>query len=178
MMYFKTDGQKYTITYRQMRYVMESENEIRFFFDGADKIYDPSTGKVIRDKVDILNINRKPGELIPFTRDFSWTITDQYKDAEGYLDSRKIQIQFIDLDDDGVFDDPDIFEQIVGESDTSVPITERIVFQKIYTTSDGVQDFKFFNNLNNEIIIVQNESAIAPYSARLCLLYTSPSPRD
>jgi len=167
MLYFKTDGQKYTVTYRQMRYVMESENEIRFFFDGADKIYDPSTGEVVRDKIDILNINRKPGELTPFTRDFSWTITDQYKDVEGYLDSRKIQIQFIDLDDDGVFDDPDIFEQIVGESDTSVPITEKIVFQKVYTTSDGVEDFKFFNNLNDEIVIVQNESAIAPYSTRL-----------
>jgi hypothetical protein len=167
MLYFKTDGQKYTVTYRQTRYVMESEDEIRFFFDNADKIYDPTTGKTVRDKIDILNINRKPGELTPFTRDYSWTITDQYKDSEGYLDSRKIQIQFIDLDDDGVFDDPDIFEQIVGELDDSVSIGEKVIFQKKYTTSDGVEDYKFFNNLNNEIIIVQNEAAIAPYSSRL-----------
>jgi len=166
MLYFKTDGEKYTITYRQIRYVMESANEIRFFFDSADKIFDPTTGQTVRDRIDILNINRKPGELVPFTRDFTWTITDQYKDAEGYLDSRKIQVEFIDLDDDGVFDDPDIFEQIVGQNNSNVTTQEKIIFQKKYTTTDGVEDYKFFDNMNEEILIVQNESAIAPYSSR------------
>ena len=167
MLYFKTDGEKYTITYRNLRYVMESADEIRFFFDAADKIYDPDTGQIVRDKIDILNINRKPGELIPFTRDFSWTITDAYRDVEGYLDSRKIQVQFIDLDDDGVVDDPDIFEQIVGEEDTSISTAAKLILQKKYTTTDGVEDFKYFANTNAEIIIVQNEALIAPYSSRL-----------
>ena len=167
MLYFKTDGEKYTITYRNLRYVMESADEIRFFFDAADKIYDPSTGQIVRDKIDILNINRKPGELTPFTRDFNWTITDAYRDAEGYLDSRKIQVQFIDLDDDGVVDDPDIFEQIVGEENTSIPTVDKIIFQKKYTTTDGVEDFKYFANTNAEIVVVQNEPAIAPISSRL-----------
>ena len=167
MLYFKTDGEKYTITYRNLRYVMESADEIRFFFDAADKIYDPSTGQIVRDKIDILNINRQPGELTPFTRDFSWTITDAYRDVEGYLDSRKIQVQFIDLDDDGVVDDPDIFEQIVGEEDTSIATAAKLIFQKKYTTTDGVEDFKYFANTNAEIIVIQNEAAIAPYSSRL-----------
>ena len=167
ILYFKTDGEKYTITYRNLRYVMESADEIRFFFDAADKIYDPSTGQIIRDKIDILNINRQPGELTPFTRDFNWTITDAYRDAEGYLDSRKIQIQFIDLDDDGVVDDPDIFEQIVGEEDNTIETVDKIIFQKKYTTTDGVEDFKYFANTNAEIIVVQNEAAIAPYSSRM-----------
>ena len=167
MLYFKTDGEKYTITYRNLRYVMESADEIRFFFDAADKIYDPSTGQIVRDKIDILNINRKPGELTPFTRDFNWTITDAYRDTEGYLDSRKIQVQFIDLDDDGVVDDPDIFEQIVGEEDTTILTKDKLIFQKKYTTTDGVEDFKYFANTTAEIIVVQNEAAIAPYSTRL-----------
>lgn len=167
MLYFKTDGEKYTITYRNLRYVIESADEIRFFFDAADKIYDPSTGQIIRDKIDILNINRKPGELTPFTRDFNWTITDAYRDAEGYLDSRKIQVQFIDLDDDGVIDDPDIFEQIVGEENTAISTAEKIIFQKKYTTTDGVEDFKYFANTNAEILVMQNEAAIAPISSRL-----------
>jgi hypothetical protein len=167
MLYFKTDGEKYTITYRNLRYVMESADEIRFFFDAADKIYDPSTGQVVRDKIDILNINRQPGKLTPFTRDFNWTITDAYRDVEGYLDSRKIQVQFIDLDDDGVVDDPDIFEQIVGEENIAIATADKIIFQKKYTTTDGVEDFKYFANTNAEIIVVQNETVIAPYSTRL-----------
>ena len=167
MLYFKTDGEKYTITYRNLRYVMESADEIRFFFDAADKIYDPTTGQIVRDKIDILNINRKPGELTPFTRDFNWTITDAYRDTEGYLDSRKIQVQFIDLDEDGVVDDPDIFEQIVGEEDNSIATSAKLIFQKKYTTTDGVEDFKYFANTNAEIVVIQNEAAIAPYSTRL-----------
>ena len=167
ILYFKTDGEKYTITYRNLRYVMESADEIRFFFDAADKIYDPKTGQIVRDKIDILNINRKPGELTPFTRDFNWTITDAYRDTEGYLDSRKIQVQFIDLDDDGVIDDPDIFEQIVGEDDVAIATVDKIIFQKKYTTTDGVEDFKYFANTTAEIIVVQNEAVIAPYSSRI-----------
>jgi hypothetical protein len=167
MLYFKTDGEKYTITYRNLRYVVESADEIRFFFDAADKIYDPSTGQIVRDKIDILNINRQPGVLTPFTRDFSWTITDAYRDAEGYLDSRKIQVQFIDLDDDGVIDDPDLFEQIVGEENAAIATADKLIFQKKYTTTDGVEDFKYFANTNAEIIVIQNEAAISPYSARL-----------
>jgi hypothetical protein len=166
MLYFKTDGEKYTITYRNLRYVIESAEEIRFFFDAADKIYDPSTGQIVRDKIDILNINRKPGELTPFTQDFNWTITDAYRDVEGYLDSRKIQVQFIDLDDDGVVDDPDTFEQIVGEENTEIETAAKLIFQKKYTTTDGVEDFKYFANTTAEIIVVQNETAIAPYSTR------------
>ena len=166
MLYFKTDGEKYTITYRNLRYVMESSEEIRFFFDSADKVYDPTTGQIVRDKIDVLNINRQPGALVPFTRDFNWTITDAYRDAEGYLDSRKIQIQFIDLDDDGVVDDPDIFEQIVGEDNTAIQTKDKLIFQKKYTTTDAVEDFKYFANTTAEIIVVQNEAAIAPYSTR------------
>jgi hypothetical protein len=174
MLYFKTDGEKYTITYRNLRYIMESADEIRFFFDAADKIYDPATGQVVRDKIDILNINRQPGLLTPFTRDFNWTITDAYRDAEGYLDSRKIQIQFIDLDDDSVVDDPDLFEQLIGETVnlTVENTSDKLIFQKKYTTTDGVEDFKYFANPKDpitnipEIVVVQNQSTIAPYSSR------------
>jgi len=167
ILYFKTDGEKYTITYRNLRYIIESADEIRFFFDAADKIYDPSTGQIVRDKIDILNINRQPDALTPFTRDFNWTITDAYRDVEGYVDSRKIQVQFIDLDDDGVIDDPDIFEQIVGEENTQIATEDKIIFQKKYTTTDGVEDFKYFANTNAEIIVVQSEAGIAPYSSRV-----------
>ena len=166
MLYFKTNGEKYTVTYRNLRYLFESENELRFFFDSADKIYDPYTGQVIRDRIDVLNINRQPGKLSSFTSDYTWTITDAYRDNEGYVDSRKIQVQFIDLDDDGVIDDPELFEQIVGENDLSINAEEKIILQRKFTTTDGVEDFKYFSNTDGTITFVQNESAIAPYSTR------------
>ena len=54
IMYFKTDGERYDITYRTMRYVFESDKEIKFYYDSTDKIYDNKTGKVIKDKIEVL----------------------------------------------------------------------------------------------------------------------------
>jgi len=159
---FKTDGQSYTITYRNLRYVFESANEIRFFFDSADKIYDPKTGQLVKDKISILNINRKPDSLDPFTQDYLWTISDAFRDKEGYVDSRKIQIEFFDSDDDGVSDDPDLFEQIVNEA---VNPSTKFVFQKKYVTTDGVEDYKYFDNSSGTIIIKNNEAAIGSPSS-------------
>ena len=55
-------------------------------------------------------------------------------------------------------------DEIVSPS--TVTTAQKTIFQKKYTTSDGVQDFKYFDNSVTEITIVSNEAAIAPYSTR------------
>jgi len=162
LLYFKTDGETYTITYRALRYVFESAGEVRFFFDSADKIYDPKTGQLNKDKIQILNINRKPDSLNPLTKDYTWSISDAYRDADGYVDSKKIQVQFFDRDNDGVLDDPELFNELVAP--TVNPMT-KYVFQQRYITSDGVEDYKYFDNSNSTIIIKANEKAIGSYSS-------------
>jgi len=157
LLYFKTNGETYTITYRNLRYVFESAGEIRFFFDSADKIYDPKTGKIVRDNITVLNINKQPDANNSFTRDFVWNISDAYRDNEGYVDTRKIQVQFFDLDDDGVIDDPDLFEKLI---EPSANPQQKIIIQQRYTTTDGVEDFRYFDNANNTVKIVTNEAAI------------------
>ena len=162
ILYFKTNGETYTITHRNLRYVFESANEIRFFFDSADRIYDPKTGQLIKDKISILNINRQPDSLVSFTEDFPWTISDAFRDSDGYVDSRKIQVEFFDKDDDGVSDNPEVFEQIVSETVNS---STKFVFQQKYITTDGVEDFKYFDNSNNTILVKANEAAIGSPSS-------------
>ena len=39
-----------------------------------------------------------------FTRSYDWEIVKEYRDAEGYVDSKRIEISFPDVDDDGVID--------------------------------------------------------------------------
>jgi len=153
LVYFKTNGETYTITYRNLRYVFESADEIKFYFDKSSKVFNPRTGKVLKDKIDVLSINTLPdGSGRPFTRDFTWSAVKEFRDSAGYRDTRKLEITFYDKDDDGVFDDPEMFEEIVNQ--------EEYIFQKIYTTSDGVEDFKYFNNSNADIIKVTDESAV------------------
>ena len=60
LLLFETDGEKYTIEYRGLRYVFESGQEIRFFYDSINKIYDNRTGQIVKDKISVLSINKKP----------------------------------------------------------------------------------------------------------------------
>ena len=159
--YFKTNGEKYTVTTRNLRYIFESENETRFSFDSSDKIYDPKSGKIVRDKVRVLDINTQPDINKPFTQNYDWNISNSYKDSEGYVDTRKIQVEFFDLDNDNVIDDPDLFNQIVSPL---VAPQQKLVFLKKFTTSDNVEEFRYFNNTDNTIIIKTNQAAIGAYS--------------
>ena len=140
LLLFETNGETYTITYRGSRYVFESAEEIRFFFDSSDKIYNNRTGKIIKDKISVLNINTQPDAVTPFTVDFDWEIVEEYRDAEGYVDSSKIQVSFFDEDDDGVVDNPQLFDDIVNESTNTL---RKYVFQIKTTTIDGVEEYNY-----------------------------------
>jgi hypothetical protein len=157
IVYFKTDGEQYTVTYRNLQYVFESKNEIKFLFDGADKIYDPELGRIVKDKIDVLSVNKKPDDLSSFTRDFEWSITSEYRDNEGYINNNKIVVEFYDSDDDGIFDDVDLFDQIISEQ---VNIKEKYIFLKKNILTSGREMFRYFDNLNETIIVKINEEEI------------------
>ncbi len=116
LLLFETNGFSYTVTYRSLRYIFESDAQIRFYFDNNKKIYDSQTGVIVKDKISVLNINKQPGQLIPFTVDFDWEIASDYRDENGYVDTKKVEVVFYDSDDDGVIDNPDIFTDIVNDA--------------------------------------------------------------
>ena len=161
MLLFETNGETYTIKHRGMRYIFESDQEMRFYFDKTDKIYNNLTGKIVKDKISVLNINTKPDSALPFTVNYDWELTEEYRDAEGYVDSKKIEITFFDSDDDGVVDDPDIFDTIVDE--TTNPLT-KYIFQKKVTTTDGVEDFNYVSATTLGIIILSLEASLQALS--------------
>lgn len=113
---FETKGESYEITYRSLTYIFESLKEIKFYFDSNKKIYDSKTGKIVKDKITILNINNDllaTPATMPYTRDFDWQITSDFRDTDGYVDSRKVEIIFFDSDDDGIVDDIELFNLLV-----------------------------------------------------------------
>jgi len=162
LLWFKTDGEKYDITYRAMRYVYESDNEIKFYYDSSDKIYDNKTGKIIKDKIEVLSINTLPGSTTPFTKDYNFEITKEYRDNDGYVDTKKVEISFFDDDDDGVVDNPNSFIDIVQET---ISPTTKYIFEKKYTTTDGVEDFKYVKANVENISVLTTESAMNAYSS-------------
>ena len=156
---FETDGETYTITYRGQRYVFESDREIRFYYDSSDKVFDPLTNEIVKDKISLMSINTKPSstgyDLMPFTVPFDWEIVAEYRDKEGYVDSKKVEVGFLDSDDDGVVDDPEIFDKFITQDET-----HKWIFLKSYTTTDNVDDFRYVGQTEENIQVVANEQEI------------------
>lgn len=151
---FETNGTTYDVTYRTTRYIFESDTEVRFYFDSAKKIYDSKTGKIIRDKLSVLSINADintaPGNAA-FTRNFEWEISSEYRDASGYVDSKKVEVTFFDSDNDGVVDDPDIFENIVNLNNY------------IFTKKSIINNSQFevyVNSVDENIVTVSNSGLV------------------
>jgi hypothetical protein len=151
---FETNGETYNVTYRNMRYIFESKKQVRFFYDSSDKVYDSSTGKVVKDQIRVLSINNKPGQLVPFSIDFPWEIVAEYKEPTGYIDTKKIEVTFSDTDDDGVVDDPDIFKQIVAPD---VNPLEKYVFQRLDSNLDNVEEWSYIDLLAEDIRVMSTQ---------------------
>jgi hypothetical protein len=158
LLLFSTDGEFYTVKYRQLRYVFESQQQIRFFFDSSDKVYDSRNNTTIKDVIRVLGINTEPNSSNPFTYDRDWEITEEFRGLDGYVDSKKIQLSFADTDDDGIVDDPTLFEQLVEED-------SYIVLEK-YTISQGQEDYRYVDNTDSAVLtIVENEDQARSYGA-------------
>ena len=152
---FANDGNTYTVTYRSLDYIFESEAQNKFHYDTSEKIYDYITGKTVKDVVKILKTNSivSTGNSIGYP--INWQVTNVITESDGYQDNRKVKIGFYDDDDDGVVDNPDIYD-IVIEPDTSV--TTKFVFWQKYISYDNIERYKPYAATN--FVISQNESDI------------------
>ena len=160
MLLFETDGQKYTITSRGRRYVFESNDQLRFFFDSTNRIYDSKTGNIVSDIIKVLSINTKPDALTPFTVDWPWQIVKEFKNEAGYVNSKKIEISFYDSDNDGVVDDPDLFEHIVEPETNS---NSKYVYQK-KTVVNKTETFNYVDASNEPIYTKTSQGAVGALS--------------
>lgn len=151
LLLFTTDNQFYTVTTRKLRYIFESDKQLRFYYDSADRVYDSRTNLVVNDRIKILSINVLPnGSGKPFTVDYAWDIAAEYIGLDGYADTKKLIVTFADSDNNGVVDNPELFETIVNSSDV-------IVLEK-YLISQGQEDYRYIDNTYNTVTVLPAET--------------------
>lgn len=164
---FTTDTINYTVRSRNLRYVFESEKKIRFYIDKRNKIFDIKNNKVVKDKIVLLSINAKPNTneqesntIKGLNYDMDWEIYNNFIGNDGYVDNKKIEINFNDSNDDGVVDDPDIFDILVGPKLTSLQNLDRInldafIILRRYETLTGQFDYEYVYNrdINGELLV-------------------------
>jgi len=165
---FVSDSEYYTVTFRFLRYIFESDKQVRFFFDSSDKIYDTRTNTVEKDKIKILSINvdKNSTSNSSFTTDFDWEIVEEFRGLDGYVDTKKIQISFADSDDDGIVDNPEIFDFIIGNNTISNQ-DDYIILEK-YFIEDQQEDYRYVVNDNGTdygiVYIVSSESILTDFT--------------
>ena len=162
LLLFETNGEKYTMTTRSYRYVFESDDQIRFYHDSTDRIYDSKTGKIVKDSITVLSNNNQPDSLNAFTVDWPWQVVKEYRDADGYIDNKKLEVGFFDSDDDGVVDDPDTFRNIIQPT---VSPTTKYIFAKKYTRN-GTEVYDYINAESENIVVpaLGDPNAITSYA--------------
>jgi len=172
LVYFTFDGRNYTIGYRGLDYVLESEKTVKFYFDDKVKIFDPKTGTTVRDQIHILKVNNKPDTAEPLGVDYAWHIHKNIVESDGFEDTNKILLTFRDLNNDGIPDNPDLFSLIVnpGTDNSTTPTYKKVFFKKeasydsfIVDTplAEGVvsQEYLTYSQLNHNIGMV-NEGEV------------------
>ena len=152
---FTNDGNTYTVQYRKLDYIFESEGQNKFHYDIAEKIFDYTTGKSVKDTVKILKTNDilSTGSSIGYP--LTWQVADVVTEADGFQDNRKVKVGFFDDDDDGVVDNPELFDIFV---EPTVQESTKFVFFEKYTSYDNIERFRPYAASN--FVVSQNEANI------------------
>jgi len=152
---FTNDGNTYTVTYRQLDYVFESESQNKFHYDTQEKIYDYKTGKTVKDTVKILKTNSvvSTGDSIGYP--ITWQVVDTVTETDGFQDNRKVKVGFYDDDDDGVVDNPEIFDIVV---EPTLSESTKFVFFEKYTSYDAIERLRPYAATN--FVVTENEADI------------------
>ena len=158
MIRFLTNGVSYTVYYRTTKYIFQSKSKNKFYFDESVKIYDTETGKTVKDKIQVLKTNTGPDLSSILQHDVDWQIVGNVIGTDGYNETRKMEVGFFDSDDDGIVDDPDIFDDVIGE------LTSRnykyVFFQAVERNGFEEQD----PVLNSEFVVSNKEEDITNLS--------------
>ena len=147
LIYFKTVGQTYTVTYRGLEYIFQSVIETNFYFDETTKVYDAKTGLTINDQIKILKVNTEPDSTNSLSLDYTWYVYKNIVESDGYSNPSKILITFPDNDNDGIPDNPELFDVIV---DPAINTQNKYVY---FQATAGYDNFVVQTPVSNDLVV-------------------------
>jgi hypothetical protein len=159
---FQTVGRTYTVYYRKLEYIFESLQETNFYFDNRVKIFDPRTGFTIKDQVKVLKVNTNPDDTNSLALDYIWHIYNNIVEVDGYANPNKILVTFPDSNDDGIPDNPELFELLVNPTVNTQ--NKYVYFQNTF----GYDNFVILTPVSNsQVVSIYNTLVAAQTAATL-----------
>ncbi len=134
---------RYTVTLKSLTYYFGSVADTRFTFARDELVYDPFTGKIIQDFINVLQVNSQPNSSQSLGKDVKVNILGQTVQSDGYVDDFQVEIAATDVNNSQLILNPDFFQQITGYDNTGSNIGIYVFFRLI---QDAI-------NLSREVIV-------------------------
>lgn len=159
------NGIDYSVNYRGIDYIFESQLETRFYYDKDVKSYDPRTGTTINDQIKVLKINTQPDSTAQLGEDQIWYVYKNIIEPDGHQSTRRILITFPDSNSDGVPDNPDLFENIVNPSVNTeekyvylqqVNDLNRFVYTQVLDNTQVISSYETEGDIVRDINLYEN----------------------
>ena len=166
---FVKDADSYSVRIRALDYVFGSVAQNRFYFDSHEKRYNDQVGKVVKDTIKILGINTASDLTTQLKMDIPFEINDVVQYDDGYESNVEVKLAFSDSDSDGVIDNPDAFEMIVG-GDTIYTFARKV------KNADGVDVYEAVNTILSPIVVLPTYVGIdlSKYAPKQVIYFYSP----
>jgi hypothetical protein len=105
---------RYSVTYRSLIYYFASVADTRFTFAKDELVYDPFSGKIIQDFIDLLPINTQPNSSTAFGRNLKVNILGQTTESDGYVNDFEVEVAATDVSNRQLILNPDFFTAVTG----------------------------------------------------------------
>jgi hypothetical protein len=153
---FVKQPDSYIVRIRKQSYIFGSIQQNRFYFDSNEKQYNDQVGAVVKDQISVLGINTSKDFITELKQDVPFEISDTIKFDDGYESTNEIKLSFKDADDDGVVDNPESFENIVG-------LDQDLNFLFFLSSNDvyGTAIKTLIDNSNDLVLVRQKEAGIS-----------------
>lgn len=126
-----TGANTYTITYKALTYYFGSVADTRFTYSPNELVYDPFSGKIIQDFINVLAINSQFGSNTPLGLDIKMNILGQTVESDGYVNDFQVEVATTDINNRQLILNPDYFNEITGYQNNNINVGVYVFFETI-----------------------------------------------
>jgi hypothetical protein len=150
-----TGANTYRVTYRALTYYFGSVGDTRFTFSPNELVYDPFSGKIIQDFINVLSVNTQFGTNIPLGTDLKVNILGQTVESDGYVNDFQVEVAATDVNNRQLILNPDFFNDVTGYQNNNANTGVYVFFE---TLQDAI-------NLTRQYIVPSSD-VVYTYSSK------------
>jgi hypothetical protein len=131
----------YTVSIRTVSYSFSSVSDVRFTYDSSQRVYDPKTGQVLSDYVNVLVASATNG-----TTNNYLNVIGQPVQSDGYSDDFQVTVSPINQTT-GYSSNPNFFSELTGSAQSPIISVSAAVFFSVATgQADGLTTTQLLSN--------------------------------